>query len=988
MSKEIFKYIEKNKFKTTSKDKDANLQFMPGGIDMAWTCKVPNDKMLEFHKKYYELKVKPGHRCHLLEKPMKKKNILKIDIDLRYTPTQEDITATKLKHKYSKEIIKEFIRVYMKIVNKYVEVPSDAKVTLMEKKHPRFVDNKKKYIKDGIHIICPEIIAPNPVLMTIYNEFVEDQTAIEIFEKFNNSEPIHKAVDSRVIFTNSWYLLGSGKPADVLDYYKPTKVYSISYKNSKNELTVKLKPTKLDMTELEMITYYSNYGKDECNPLRDTVNIEQLENDLKIGGKKSLALTNFEKSKYIENIPKQHFKKVKVKDDYVYRLLCCLKQSRVEDYNQWLNVACCIYNISPKLFPLFLTWSKKGGVKYSEDGCFRLWYETLPKYADKYSHLSFDTLKNYALQDNEKEYYTIFNTKKKEFFENMITNLIKTNFDRAIKDCKFVKYVDEYISSHCPFSLRCADIKNNLWFIFKNNRWVKDEGANYVYKIFTHDFINNFQSRYNDYDDIIKNARNKIQSRNINNILQNNMLSPDMDNMMQQINNNYNNNVNTNNINANNYNTEEYVRNTLFSNEETLIETCEKSKKSITQLCEFINKPANRNNIIKDLCHECYDEDFYQNLDTNTNIFICNNCVLDLKDCIIRDGQPGDMNSIYSNITFPLDVTSDLAMECFDEIEELLDKLFPDLDVRDYVMNYYAEALSGEHRREEFCIHTGSGSNGKSAFSKLLSFVFGGYYYEPEATIYSNYNPDPNSPQPVIYQLRGKRLVMTQEIKNTKTLETATIKKMTGGDPISARTLHAPTITFKTQCKFNMSCNDIPELDSNDDAIFRRIIVIPYISTFVDVGDKKLKNPDKFKNHYPKDYSINEDKMKKWAPYFLYLLWQRYIDLHRENFKQLLVSNRPDAVSKATEEYKIQSNMFSNFIAEYIEYDIAKKQGFKEIFAEFKSYASSIDGKFKSNKQCEKNLRRELVNCGGIKRRENNEDVYHNISLNGQGIPI
>jgi putative DNA primase/helicase len=983
MDKAIFKYIKEEGFKTTSKDDEANYQFMPGGGDYPWTLKVPKNRIEEFHEKYYELKVKPGFRCNLLEKPMKDKNILKIDIDLRYTPTQDDIIGEKLKHKYNKETIKDFIRIYLNKVNVYLEIPEKAKITIMEKKHPRFVNDDKKYIKDGIHIMSPEIIAPNPVLLAIYNDFIQDEEAIEIFNQFKNSEPIDKAVDSRVIFTNSWYLLGSGKPTDILDYYKPTSTYTIKINENNNIVDIKLKPIKLDISKYEMINYFSNYGKDKCNELKEIVNVEQLEDDLKIGNRnkqKLTKLTDYEKSKYILNIPENHRNKPQVDPQYVFGLLSCLKQSRVEVYEEWLNVACCLYNITPKNWPLFLTWSKKAGEKFSHDGCFMMWYDTLPRYASKYKNLNFDMLKYYAQLDNEHVYINLFKNKKSEFFDTMIQNLIRNKFDKATKDVKFVQFVKEYINLHCPFSLKCADITKTVWYIFRNNRWVMDEGANQVYKLMTRDFLTNFQQRYMQYDEIVQQARTRLQNQQITSLHNNAILSPDMEAVI--------NNISSNISCSSSKDVQNNMRENILGNEETLIETAEKNKNTITQLCEFINKPANRGNIIKDLCHECYDEDFYRNLDNNVYIFICANTVLDLKQCVIRRGQASDMNSIYTNINFPMDVNTELAEECFDELEEFFDKLFPDLDVRDYVLNYYAEALSGEHRREEFAIHTGTGRNGKSVFGNLLKITFGDYYYEPDASIYTSYNADPNSPAPVIANIRGKRITNTQEIKNTKPLETAVIKKMCGGDTINARHLNKSPIQFNPQCKFNMSCNDIPDLDSNDDAIFRRIIVIPYISIFVDANDYRLDDPIKYPNHYPCDTTINTEKLYKWAPYFLYLLWQRYIDLYRENFKQLLPNNRPDAVQEATNEYKKQSNIYSNFMQEFVKFDNTKKLEFQSLYSAFRTYAINIDGKFKPNNQTQKNLHRELAKMGGEKKRENNDWVYYYLSLNGDELSV
>jgi P4 family phage/plasmid primase-like protien len=979
---EIFKYIKKNDFYTTSKE-NANFRFMPGGIDNPWKLYVPKEKVKDFLNNYYNLKVKPKHASHLLEVPMKDINVLKIDIDLRYTATIEDSSTDKLKHKYDIQTVKEFIRLYMEIASKYIIFNNNTIVTVMEKKNPRFDVDSSSYIKDGIHIICPDIVAPNCVLMNIYNEFISNEEAIKIFDKFNNTEPIEKGVDSRVIFTNSWFLLGSGKPDDKKDYYKPTRSYKIKLLSKTN--SIKLESYKLDsiMSEVEMIIYFSNYNKEKCNKLKDIVNIDELNYKLKIGGKSDMTnkpsnLTIYEMTKLKEKLPK--IKEKNIDEEYLFYLLKCLHKSRYEKYDLWFNVACCLYNISHNNYKIFVTWSSFSETNFSEDGCARLWYETLQTHSSKYSNLNLDMLKYYAQKDNPKLYLNLFENKKTKFFDNMITGLIKNKLDKSLGNILFVQFVSEYIELHCSFSLKCADITKNVWYIFKENRWQKDEGGNEVYKLFTRDFVDNFTKKYNQYNDIISKTKSRIQDKTFLSTITTN------DNSNLDIGKLFNDKTNKLFNDHKSESNSKEICNSDLVDDETLIETLEKNKKNITLLCEFINKPANRNNIIKDLSHECYDSSFYKDLDSNPDIFICSNCVLDLKDCIIRQGQPGDMNSIYSNIEFPTDISSDHSIECFDELEEFFDKLFPDLEVRDFILNYCAEALSGRHRREEFAIHSGSGRNGKSVFSSLLSFTFGDYYYEPEASIYSNYNSDPNSPSPIIANIKGKRLVMTQEPKNNKCLESSVIKKMSGGDIMTGRHLSKDPIQFKPQCKFNMACNDIPDLDANDYGIFRRILVFIYVSTFCSENDKRINDP-KFKYHYPCDYSIErENKLEKWAPYFLYLLWQRYIDLNSKNFEPLNENNRPAPIRKATDEYKKQSNMYSNFIREEIQYDVLKKQKFSEIFAEFKSYSASADSSFKFKRNvCEKNLLRDLLDMGAEKHKENGVVMLYHVSLKDKG---
>ena len=85
-----------NQFRTDDIDK-ANFQFQPGGIDKGLKLSVPNDKLAVFWDNYYEFKVKHGVQSHLLERPNKQYNMLKIDLDLKH-----DFNFLSGKEKYGK----------------------------------------------------------------------------------------------------------------------------------------------------------------------------------------------------------------------------------------------------------------------------------------------------------------------------------------------------------------------------------------------------------------------------------------------------------------------------------------------------------------------------------------------------------------------------------------------------------------------------------------------------------------------------------------------------------------------------------------------------------------------------------------------------------------------------------------------------------------------------------------------------------------------
>jgi phage/plasmid-associated DNA primase len=104
----------------------------------------------------------------------------------------------------------------------------------------------------------------------------------------------------------------------------------------------------------------------------------------------------------------------------------------------------------------------------------------------------------------------------------------------------------------------------------------------------------------------------------------------------------------------------------------------------------------------------------------------CQNGYLDLENMqFVRtySGQTTTTN-MNTNIMFP-DAPDDSIQA---EIATYMESILPDPEVREYVLDSYAEKLDGIRRRsEELVIHIGSGANGKSVFHRFINKVFGTY---------------------------------------------------------------------------------------------------------------------------------------------------------------------------------------------------------------------------------------------------------------------
>jgi len=112
-----------------------------------------------------------------------------------------------------------------------------------------------------------------------------------------------------------------------------------------------------------------------------------------------------------------------------------------------------------------------------------------------------------------------------------------------------------------------------------------------------------------------------------------------------------------------------------------------------------------------------------------------------------------------------------------------------------------------------------------------------------------------------------------------------------------------------------MQCNDIPRNESTDDGFWRKIFIVPCPSKFISKEEDlyKLENPEKFKYHFKAENQ--EHLYSEWAPYFLYILFERYKSLKKNSFKFPV----PDAVKIAGKTYQEEASTYTQFFNEKIE---------------------------------------------------------------------
>ena len=345
--------------------------------------------------------------------------------------------------------------------------------------------------------------------------------------------------------------------------------------------------------------------------------------------------------------------------------------------------------------------------------------------------------------------------------------------------------------------------------------------------------------------------------------------------------------------------------------------------KNLTDVTYKLRDYGFKEKIMKECQTMFYDSQFETSLDSNPDLIGFENGVYDLKNGEFRDGRPEDLISLSTDndyIEFKEDDELIVAIYSF------LSQVFPDPEVRDYVLILLSSFLEGRNPNEKFHVWTGVGGNGKSKLLELFELAFGKYAGKIPVTVLTQKNrATSNAANPEVARLKGARTVSTQEPEENERFNVGIMKEWTGGDRITCRPLYRDPFDFKPQFKMVFCCNHLPSLPPDDEGTWRRVSVVEFKSRFVDNPDPK--NPYEFK----KDTHLTE-KLHSWKEAFMYILTEHY----KSYKKQGLVE--PPAVKDATREYQRMNDSYIEFVDCCTEKDPNSSIKLEDTYKRFKEW--------------------------------------------------
>ena len=206
-----------------------------------------------------------------------------------------------------------------------------------------------------------------------------------------------------------------------------------------------------------------------------------------------------------------------------------------------------------------------------------------------------------------------------------------------------------------------------------------------------------------------------------------------------------------------------------------------------------------------------------RDLDPDPYLLNCANGTLDLRTMQLDDHNPADLITKVTRGAYHADADSQLWTA-------FLKKVLPDSDVRDYLRRVTGVALLGSVIEHNLIFATGNGRNGKGTFYETVLFALGDYadMAAPELFM-DNRRTSSSAPATAEMALRGLRLAVLTESGRGRRLDEAKMKRLTGGDPITARNLYQHQITFEPSHLPLMVTNHLPRVSDDGEAVWERL---------------------------------------------------------------------------------------------------------------------------------------------------------------------
>lgn len=311
----------------------------------------------------------------------------------------------------------------------------------------------------------------------------------------------------------------------------------------------------------------------------------------------------------------------------------------------------------------------------------------------------------------------------------------------------------------------------------------------------------------------------------------------------------------------------------------------------------FITNKANRVQRLFDN-FKLYDEMWLEAdvIDSNSRYFGVGNGDIDLTTGELLPPSPERFVSRHTHIHRIKDAQCPRWRQT---LKECLEKD----SVIDYFQKLVGQAALGRLNHGLLVFLYGGGCNGKSTILEVLREVFGDYHRTASPEVFMLSNRTGGNLRTDLIDLRGARIIELPETGQGGRLDVHQMKRITGGDQLSARVPYAVE-----QERFSLvgvpfiATNHRPDITENDDGTWRRINSIYFRRNFE--KDPEIKKDE----HLREKLALEYEGILNWVI-------EGALKVQKEGIQ------KPEEVLKDVEEYRRENDLVGQFVEECLVFD-------------------------------------------------------------------
>jgi P4 family phage/plasmid primase-like protien len=786
-----------------SGNKEANFTGMGGEAAGRWS--ITNEDYPKFYDLLHDyLWVQNGTPINMVERPRKNESKpLMIDIDFHYSLENNKI------RKFKKEQVHQFTKHIGETLRKFLKIENYQSLRFFITQRPApYREGSKPFIKDGIHILCPDIALKNEKQKVIRNYILQEGFLKNSFEGTGYINKDEDVYDESMTRDQAWFPYGESKPS-----IPPYLLQNVFVYDTINDEWSEEEPANYSNRELmeKLSIHYKisddtaevkEHVKEEFNTLLNGRPLPEVEES-------EMQLPNFQD--FLLAPPTEQEKSL------IERLVLeCLNQDRAEGYESWMRVGWALHNIekSEEMFNLWMDFSRKSS-KFRSNNVAQLKADFFYKMRSDGPRLTERSLHIWAKKDNPELYKKIVDECIYEYIRQEVDG---THYHMA----KLIKkiYKNNYVAS--------INNRDTDWYYYDDqmNMWRHlNQGIQLKTKISTEvaGYIAQVQHKFSmrACDERVSKSDREVAVAEVKRF--------------------------------------QKMQNCLFTN--GFVESTMKMSETVFCDEDFTNK-LNKDPYLFACKNGVIQLRVKVEGSNEESVIFRHGIPEDYLSFLAGYNFPEHDAINY----VPYDEKNPVYKEIFD----FFDKIFPNKELRDYFLRLLASCLEGMNREQCYYTWEGVGGNGKSKIVELMRLTFGDYQTSLQATTLTRKRPESGAANPDIIAIKNRRFIYLQEPDDKEPLNTSRMKQFSGEDMVEARGLYKDQEKFKVSGKLNMMCNSKPIIRTMDRGTWRRIRVIPFESKFVSEDDPEYIS--KKKNVFLRDNELDNKLVQWREPFLSLLV--------------------------------------------------------------------------------------------------------------------